>query len=169
MKTRVAQMEDIQSILSLYVNAQKLLHSRGIDQWQDGYPNEASAKSDILTGKSYVLEENGKIIGTAYITAGTEPTYNKIFEGSWLCKCSKYVFIHRVAVDVNYSGKGLASVLFDLADEIAGKECVKSLRCDTHEDNIAMQKTLTRNGYQKCGIIFLEDGSKRLAYEKIIR
>ena len=42
---------------------------------------------------------------------------------------------------------------------------VSELRADTHEDNKIMQAVLERNGFEKCGIIYIEDGSPRIAYQ----
>ena len=39
---------------------------------------------------------------------------------------------------------------------------------DTHEDNQSMQKLLAKNQFSYCGIIYLSDGSKRLAFEKVL-
>lgn len=35
-----------------------------------------------------------------------------------------------------------------------------------HEDNILMQSLLKKNGFEYCGIVYLEDGGKRVAFEK---
>ena len=43
-----------------------------------------------------------------------------------------------------------------------------TLRIDTHEDNKTMQALLTKNGFSYCGIIHLENGDPRLAYQKTI-
>lgn len=44
-----------------------------------------------------------------------------------------------------------------------------AVRIDTHRDNHAMQRLLLRNGYVRCGIIYLESGSERIALEKCLR
>ena len=41
------------------------------------------------------------------------------------------------------------------------------MRIDTHEENKGMQKLISQLGYKYCGIIVLESGDKRLAFEKI--
>lgn len=38
------------------------------------------------------------------------------------------------------------------------------LRADTHADNIYMQRVLTAAGFVRCGTIYTEDGTPRLAY-----
>jgi RimJ/RimL family protein N-acetyltransferase len=42
------------------------------------------------------------------------------------------------------------------------------MRCDTHKDNKIMQHTLEKNGYKYCGVIYLDNGDARVAYEKLI-
>ena len=41
-----------------------------------------------------------------------------------------------------------------------------NVRIDTHEDNYVMQNMLKKLGYTYCGIIHLENGDPRLAYQK---
>lgn len=48
-----------------------------------------------------------------------------------------------------------------------GKE-IKSIRIDTHQDNKSMQRLILKNNFEYCGIIYVEDGSERLAYEKVL-
>ena len=166
MKIRPAAAEDLMKITALYNAAKELLRNLGIDQWQDGYPNAASAAEDIRSGGSYVLEENKDVIGTAFIGFGTEPTYDKIFEGSWKYECEHYAFLHRVAVSTAYSGRGLAGQFFQEAEGLCREKGITLLRCDTHRQNLAMQKTLERCGFTYCGIIYLDDGAERFGYEK---
>jgi len=37
---------------------------------------------------------------------------------------------------------------------------------DTHRDNRVMQQIITSQGFTYCGIIYVSDGSPRLAYQK---
>lgn len=68
--------------------------------------------------------------------------------------------VHRITTD--RKTKGAAAFCLQWAFETAGKH----LRIDTHEDNIVMQKVLQKNGFERCGIIYTDDGTARLAYEK---
>ena len=40
-----------------------------------------------------------------------------------------------------------------------------TIRIDTHADNLPMQAALKRLGFNYCGIIYLEGGSQRQAYQ----
>lgn len=43
---------------------------------------------------------------------------------------------------------------------------IPNIRVDTHEANVPMQKLLMKNDYQKCGIIYVNDGTPRVAFQK---
>lgn len=43
---------------------------------------------------------------------------------------------------------------------------INHLRIDTHMDNKIMQHLIIKNGFTKCGTIYVADGSPRIAYEK---
>ena len=60
------------------------------------------------------------------------------------------------------AGKGVASFIFSYCASLA-----KCIRIDTHRDNIPMQKALSKAGFSYRGIIYLESGAERLAYERV--
>jgi hypothetical protein len=43
-----------------------------------------------------------------------------------------------------------------------------NIRIDTHRDNKIMQHNILKEGFSYCGIIYLESGDERLAYQKIL-
>ena len=45
------------------------------------------------------------------------------------------------------------------------KAQIPHLRIDTHEDNKVMQHVLEKYGFVRCGIVYVPDGSPRIAYE----
>jgi len=47
------------------------------------------------------------------------------------------------------------------------KKTISNLRIDTHEDNKTMQHVLSKLGFSRCGIIYIEDGSPRIAYQTL--
>ena len=169
-KLEQAKKEQIYEILSIIKDGQEFLKSQGLDQWQNGYPNINSISLDINNNNSYVLIYNGKIVATAAIIFGIDPNYNTIFEGKWLSD-EKYVVIHRIATKKEYRNCGYASKIIELTKEELLKKGIHSLRIDTHEFNIPMQKMLEKNGFKKCGIIYLNniinETNKRLAYEYV--
>lgn len=168
MKFRKADKSDVNNIMNIIQQAQEYFKEEGIDQWQNNYPNPETIKNDIDNEESYVLIKDNNIVGTTAVSFEGEPTYNSIYDGSWLSN-DKYATIHRVAVDNKHKGLGLASEIINQAEKLCIKNGIQSIKVDTHEDNISMQKLLKKCNFKYCGVIYLEDKSKRIAFEKIIK
>ena len=160
MRIRPSTHSDLPQLLQIYETARRFMQQTGnAGQWVDGYPKEELLISDIKRGHSYVcLNENNEIAGTFYFIVGEEPTYLNIYEGSWLNNDS-YGVIHRIASSGKQ--KGIAETCINWCLEKCG-----NLRIDTHRDNKVMQNIMQKLGFTYCGIIFLENGDERLAYQK---
>lgn len=165
MKLRKAVPGDIPAMLGLYEEARLALRDMGVDQWQNGYPDQSCVEQDIAEGGSYVLEENGVPVACAYLAFGREPTYEVIREGQWQTDPAAYGFLHRIAVSGRCKGKGAAALFFAELKRQATEKGLTVLRCDTHRDNLPMQRVLAKNGFSQRGIILVEDGTERLAFE----
>ena len=152
---------DLCRIGEIYENAKGFMRESGNpNQWNGGTPNIDTAREDMERGVGYVLEDGGEIIAVFMFSLDNEPTYAKIYEGKWL-NDAPYGVIHRIAVAEQ--GKGIIGYCID--------ECFarcQNLRIDTHRDNVPMQRALLKRGFQYCGIIYLENGDERLAYQKIL-
>ena len=154
-----ATLSDLPQILAIYENARTFMAQNGNPhQWGTNYPPEAMIRQDILAGKSYINRKNGEIAAVFYFAVEEDPTYGYI-DGAWQ-NDRPYGVIHRIAV--SSSGKGVAAECFDFALNHCDE-----LRIDTHADNIPMQRCLAKNGFSRCGIIYLEDGDSRIAYQKV--
>lgn len=149
--------------LTLFNQAKTYFKNNDIDQWQDGYPNEETIEKDIENNEAYVLEEDGVILGTCMVTIQENLLITRIEERILNCH---YICVHRIAVDNEYKGKGLASTILDQV--VAMYPDYHSVRMDTHHDNLSMQSFLTKYGFKYCGEITLKSGALRRAYEKRI-
>ena len=155
-----ADISQLPRILEIYEKARAFMAESGNpDQWGTGYPPEEMIRQDIRDGKSYVNLKGEHIQAVFYFAVEADPTYGYI-EGEWL-NDDPYGVIHRIAVDG--SGRGVAAECF----AFAAQHC-ENIRIDTHEKNIPMQRCLTKNGFARCGTIYLEDGDPRIAYQKVI-
>ena len=79
--------------------------------------------------------------------------------GAALSSSEPYGVIHRIASYLEVHG--VFSAIIDFA---AAR--YPHLRIDTHRDNRIMQHLIDAAGFSYCGIIWLEDGTERLAYER---
>ena len=163
---RKANLSEIPAIWEILQQAIEQRRQDGSQQWQDGYPNPDTIENDINNGFGYVLIENETIIAYAAIIFEVEPAYTDI-QGKWLTN-GDYVVIHRVATSNAVKGKGIATELFRMIEDVAIKQNVFSIKVDTNFDNVPMLKILDRLEYTYCGEVFFR-GSARRAYEKVLK
>lgn len=161
--------------MSIIADAQAYLKSRGVEQWQNGYPTRAIIALDIELGRGRALCEgpDSPALGYAVVTAERESCYDAI-DGAWLTdESGVYAVIHRCAVAAAARGKGLGNSLLALCEAEAAERGARSARIDTHADNAVMRSLLSSRGYEQCGVIYIlgtaEDGEARVAYEKLLK
>lgn len=167
MEFRKTVETDIKDIMKIIKQAQNYFKENGIDQWQNNYPNPETIKNDVYNNHSYVLLKDNKIVATVAISFDGEKTYDSIYEGQWM-STNDFVVIHRIAVENNYKGLGLSAEIIKNVESLCRSRGVNSIKIDTHEDNLSMQKFLKKNDFKYCGIIYLADGNKRIAFEKVL-
>ncbi|CDC19781.1 putative uncharacterized protein [Eubacterium sp. CAG:274] len=156
---RHSSKNDIPKMLEIYETARAFMRSTGnMEQWINGYPSKEVLEKDIENNESYICEKDGEIVGTFVYNIGIDKTYNKIYEGQWLNN-KPYGYIHRIAGDGKT--KGVGSFCINWAFEKCG-----NMKIDTHADNKPMQNLLLKLGFKKCGIIYIADGSQRVAFQK---
>lgn len=161
MEIRNTVLSDLSHVMEIYDKARQYMRDNGNqNQWINGYPSIELVTGDINDKSSYVCLEDDQIVGVFRFTLGIDPTYIKIYEGEWI-KEEPYGVVHRIASASHK--KGVASYCLNWCLE----QC-SNIKIDTHEDNVIMQNLLLKNGYSYCGIIYLEDGAKRLAFQKYI-
>ena len=163
-----SKISDIDEIMKIIGAAQNHFKQEGIDQWQNNYPNHEVIKIDMENGNSYVLKEGDKIVGTTAVIFDGESDYDTIYDGKWLSH-DKYAVIHRMAVNFDRRGSGLASIFLKEIERLSMDKEIYSIKVDTHRENIPMKKLLLKNAYKKCGIIYLKDGKERIAFEKLLQ
>ena len=139
MNIRKSTLQDLPQILNLYKIAREFMKNNGNpNQWEDRYPEVSTVENDIKTGK--------------------DPTYRVIENGEWHSDREPYGVIHRVAS--NGVTKGVTRAAFSYGLERSGY-----VRIDTHEDNKPMQGALKKFGFRECGVIHLERGAERIAFD----
>ena len=159
---RPATHADIEATARIYDDARAFMKESGNpNQWAGEYPNGYDVEIGIMKGTSYVCEDKGEVVATFHFEKNADdPTYHKIYGGKWQNDLP-YAVIHRIAV--KYHGRGIVDFCFN--------ECFKiqnNIKIDTHRDNIPMQRCLARCGFLPCGIIYLENGEERIAFQKAI-
>lgn len=160
MEIRKSTPEDINEVMDCINTARQLMRESGNTvQWTNGYPSKGLMLESIEKGYNFLIINDNEVVATFDFIIGDDPNYSLIENGAWL-NDEKYGVVHRLAS--NGKAKGVAQFCFEWCFQL-----FPNIRIDTHETNVAMQKVLERLGYQKCGIIYVADGTPRLAYQKI--
>lgn len=157
---RLTTLDDLNRVMELYEIARDFMRkNRNSSQWIDGYPSERFIADEIVDNHSYVCENHkGNIVATFCFVYGDDPTYEKIYHGQWLDNES-YATIHRMASSGEEKGVGVACFDYCFSQ-------YPNIRVDTHRDNLVMQNIMEKYGFTYCGIIYVSNGSERLAYQK---
>ena len=157
---RKTTYDDIDKVEAVFRYARKYMKENGNpSQWGDDRPELSLIYDDIDKGNSYVVLNDDEIVGTFAFIIGIDPTYINI-DGKWL-NDDEYGTIHRIAS--NGKCKNIFKFVMDYVETFN-----VDIRIDTHKDNKAMLHVINKNGFVYCGIIIVDDGSERLAFQKII-
>ena len=155
---RTATAADMPSLRQVYAAARRFMADTGNPhQWGDSKPAESQLEADIRRGQLYVEEIDGRVCAAFALVMGDDPTYAYI-EGAWR-DGTPYGTLHRVASDGTHPAFFTRCVDFS-------SEKIAHLRIDTHRDNRVMRHLIETHGFTYCGIIYLENGDPRLAFER---
>ena len=156
---RHTRADELKQICAIYAYAREQMKKNGNpSQWGNDRPSVSILMQDIRNGCSYVLTQKERLCGVFSFILGEDPTYRVIEQGCWLNE-APYGTIHRLAGTGSVKGIFSACLSYCLSQ-------IPNIRIDTHSDNLIMQHLLVKNGFTRCGIIHVEDGSERIAYQK---
>lgn len=164
--TRKATIDDLDKIMSIVEDARALFKNNKIPQWQGGYPDEERFKEDINNEEAYVLVVGDEVAGIGVLTTERQENYDAIEEGSWK-RDDDYAAIHRAAISSKFRGMHLSNYLFSGLITIGVQKGYKDFRIDTHPGNERMKGLSEKFGFEKRGIIYVDEKIEpiRYAYE----
>lgn len=159
MKIELAKKTDLDKLLEIYREAREFMKNSGNKtQWGDNKPSKETLEGDIENKNLYKVVDFDEIVGAFALIYGEDKTYLEI-DGKWL-NDEPYATLHRVVS----SGKarGIMSEIIKFSEEK-----YENLRIDTHKNNHKMLDKIRENGFTYCGVIKIDDGSPREAFQKI--
>lgn len=164
MYIRIANITDLPDIIDLK-NRLAPVMSVYEELWKEKKCSTSNIKKDIETHNLFVLVLDDKIVGAVVIDAYLPPEYEFI---PWKSSPNTYTF-HRLMIDIEHQGKGLAQALLTFIVKRGVNMGMKSLRADTHKDN-----TIMRTLFDKYNFTFVDnisigkEKSDFLCYEKTL-
>ena len=158
MDIRLAQKEDIPKMREIFDYGRQVQQESGnLNQWEAGYPSEELILADISKKAAHICEDDeGCMMGVLSVFTTPDPTYQEI-EGAWLNE-EPYATIHRIATNGKRKGTGQQMIKWV-------QNQYENVRIDTHEKNEQMKHVVKKLGFEYCGIIYLENGDPRNAYQ----
>lgn len=163
MNIRQSTYEDLPAIQACYAYAREQMRLNGNPtQWGTTSPALDLILGDFENKTGYVIEENGELVGVFAFIIGPDPTYAEIWDGDGWLNDEPYGTIHRIAS--NGKTKGIFETCVAYCETL-----IDNIRIDTHADNAPMQHLIRKNGFTRCGIIRIADGTLRTAFHKVVR
>ncbi|MDD3244035.1 MAG: GNAT family N-acetyltransferase [Eubacteriales bacterium] len=142
-RIRPARREDIPQVLALYARVVTWMLQNGYRQWNTDYPNRAFLERDVDAGTAFVAEAEGAIQGSFTADGNISPEYAAV---AWQFAGRPYS-IHRLCVDPQAKGKGIATRMVAYAENTARAQGAQVIRLDTCADNSRAQSLYLRAGY----------------------
>ena len=135
-------------------------------QWGDDYPNPEVFTEDIAKEQLWIVTLQHKIVGVTAITTDQDPEYA---DAGWNIN-ELAIVTHRLAVDPECQGMGLAKKLLNQAELVAKAKNINILRVDTNSENKATQALFPKLGYTFSGEISLakRPGLRFFCYQKLL-
>lgn len=145
---RKAVAADLEKLCGLYAAVKQDLLKRGIDQWDELYPDKEDIAQDVFKRKLVVGDLAGRIILAYTINKECDEAYGT---ASWMAQTDNWRILHRLVVDPAYQGLGLAKmVLANIFVELRS-EAVDFLRLDVFLNNPAACALYRNCGFSLCG------------------
>ncbi|MFD2830334.1 GNAT family N-acetyltransferase [Corticicoccus populi] len=166
MTLRQAGISDLKKVLEITEKVVPIMRAAGNTQWSERYPNEERFLEDINNGTLFVYEEQ-EIKGFVVIDNNHAEAYEEI---EWTLPGNDTMAMHRMAVDPDSQGQGIASKIFQSADNIIKTAGYSGIHTDTSLENKVMQNIFRKNGFHFKGKLHLDDNQDDwyVAYEKLL-
>jgi ribosomal protein S18 acetylase RimI-like enzyme len=156
---RRAQLDEASVVLSLWQTSARWLNSKGIYQWRPEYFNLDKVIKFMKNGSDvYLAELNNEFVGT-YILTWSDPIIWKELDNL------DSGYIHKFAVNRDYQGLGIGSLLLKSAEEQIKFKGKTLIRLDCMADNLRLNQYYKDHGFNLIRRINGEGWSANL-YEK---
>jgi len=151
MNLRLANMDDLPQLKSVYKKIVENMNSNNIQIWDEIYPCEFFS-DDIANNRLYILVDNDDI-AAAFALCESNSGEKHV---EWANDLEKVLYIDRFGVNVNYLRKGIGSVMLKEAIALAKDRAAKYLRLFVVDINEPAINLYIKNGFKKVKGIYDE-------------
>ncbi|MRN56053.1 GNAT family N-acetyltransferase [Paenibacillus sp. LC-T2] len=152
--------------MDLIARCVQVMQDGGSDQWDALYPSKEIISLDIERGTLFVCEDNNAVAGIIVLDENQAEEYKSI---QWVQNEGPHLIMHRLAVDPQVQGKGIARRLIIFAENYAEHNGYKSIRLDTYNKNARALGLYSRLGYDRRGEVNFPDRAASFpVFEKVL-
>lgn len=160
---RCATPRDLPEVMALLNLAKQVMQDRGIDQWDDVYPDERTIQQDLNAHSLYVSPLHGAIASVFVLNQQCDPAYA---QGNWTHR-GPFGVVHRLCVHPDCQQAGMGTRSMAAAEAILKSQGMAAVRLDAFSQNPAALRLYQKLGYQNAGSVTFRKGVFHL-FEKML-
>jgi ribosomal protein S18 acetylase RimI-like enzyme len=161
---RPGKPEELPRLCTIVSLAVRHMKNRGIDQWDELYPNQPILGQDLEGRSLYVAEKAGEVTGFIVLNEIQSPEYETV---PWQYQ-ERVLAVHRLTIDPACQRQGLGSLLMDFAEKKAAAGGYQCIRLDAFVHNPVALALYDQRGYRRAGMVRFRKGDF-YCYEKAVR
>lgn len=154
MVIRKANENDIEAVCGIYSDIHTAEESGSVTiGWiREVYPTEKTAREALLRGDLFVMESDGKAVGTAIINQTQVDVYAN---GKWEYEAdgSEVMVLHTLVISPGESGRGYGKAFISFYESYALEQGCPYLRIDTNVKNANARAMYKKLGYREIAIV----------------
>jgi ribosomal protein S18 acetylase RimI-like enzyme len=127
-----------------------LFAEKKLDHWAEYYTREVIEKK-IKGQEVFLVIRDGVTFGTITLDENPVEYYTEENLACFAEPKEKAIYVSAVAVDPEFQGRGVATQLMDLADEIVKQRGIKYIRFDCRAEYADLVNFYEKRGYSKRG------------------
>ena len=161
---RRAGTDDLDALVALYGAAAQDMREKGIDQWDEYYPDREILAEDVESGDMTLGLLDGHLACAYVVNREYDPEYEL---GAWEHTEGDFCVLHRLCVNPEMQGQGLARQTMARMEKTARDQGFDSVRLDVFSQNLHAQRLYERLGYRRTGEVRFRKGIFYLMEKKL--
>jgi len=148
MELKLAEINDLDFINNIYINAIKNMIKNDIFQWDEIYPSRNLLKDDIEKKQLYKIIFDKNIISAFVLNKEYDKEY---INGEWEYNGNNFIVLHRLCLNIQYQNKDFGTKIMLYIENYLKNNSIYSIRLDAFSKNPIALKLYNKLGYKKVG------------------
>lgn len=146
---------ELETVFAIYREAIREMGRRGIEQWDEIYPDREVLAEDIRKGQLVTGRAGGEIVLAYALNRECDEGYA---DGKWTFPESSCLILHRLCLSPSVWGRGIGGMALAHIEEEVRRRGMRSIRLDAFSENPAALRMYEKRGRQNRGDLFLRKG-----------